>query len=182
MHLVNVAGIRAKALTWTDRAGGRFVADRGKLVLAYSGGLDTSVAIHWLKERGWDVVALSVDLGEKKDLDAIQARALTIGAAAAYVGDRRAPFLQHFVWPALRARASVPARGASAPRSLGRPGRVGPAAAVGRGAVWARGASAPLRHSPDSQPPASGLAGIPPVPWHRAVGRTSFSISRTSSE
>jgi len=51
-----------------------------KLVLAYSGGLDTSVAIHWLKAKGWDVVALSVDLGEKKDLDAIQARALQIGA------------------------------------------------------------------------------------------------------
>src|SRR5437870_11002084 len=47
-----------------------------KLVLAYSGGLDTSVAIRWLKDQGWDVIAFTVDLGEKKDLDAIQARAL----------------------------------------------------------------------------------------------------------
>jgi argininosuccinate synthase len=51
-----------------------------KLVLAYSGGLDTSVAIRWLKDQGWDVIAFTVDLGEKKDLDAIQARALRTGA------------------------------------------------------------------------------------------------------
>ena len=78
---------------------------RGKLVLAYSGGLDTSVGIRWLKDRGWDVVALTVDLGEKKDLDAIQARALRIGASAAYVVDGRTPFLKHFVWPSLQAGA-----------------------------------------------------------------------------
>ena len=53
-----------------------------RLVLAYSGGLDTSVAIRWLKDRGWDVIAFTVDLGEKKDLDAIQARALKIGERA----------------------------------------------------------------------------------------------------
>ncbi|MFI5281819.1 MAG: argininosuccinate synthase [Candidatus Dormibacterales bacterium] len=76
-----------------------------KLVLAYSGGLDTSVAIRWLKYKGWDVVAFTVDLGEKKDLDAVQARALKIGASAAYVADGRIPFLQLFVWPSLQAGA-----------------------------------------------------------------------------
>src|SRR5260370_11741985 len=76
-----------------------------KLVLAYSGGLDTSVAIRWLKDEGWDVVAFTVDLGEKKDLDAIQARALKTGASAAYVADGRVPFLQLFVWPSLQAGA-----------------------------------------------------------------------------
>src|SRR3979409_474653 len=76
-----------------------------KLVLAYSGGLDTSVAIRWLKEKGWDVIAFTVDLGEKKDLDAIQARALKTGASAAYVADGRKPFLQLFVWPSLQAGA-----------------------------------------------------------------------------
>ena len=76
-----------------------------KLVLAYSGGLDTSVAIRWLKDLGWDVIAFTVDLGEKKDLDAIQARALRTGASAAYVADGRAPFLQMFVWPSLQAGA-----------------------------------------------------------------------------
>src|SRR5260370_24875205 len=77
-----------------------------KLVLAYSGGLDTSVAIRWLKDLGWDVIAFTVDLGEKKDLDAIQARALKTGASAAYVADGRVPFLRLFVWPSLPARAA----------------------------------------------------------------------------
>jgi argininosuccinate synthase len=76
-----------------------------KLVLAYSGGLDTSVAIRWLKDLGWDVIAFTVNLGEKKDLDAVQARALKVGASAAYVADGRAPFLQMFVWPSLQAGA-----------------------------------------------------------------------------
>ena len=78
---------------------------KGRLVLAYSGGLDTSVAIRWLKDQGWDVIAFTVDLGEKKDLDAIQARALKVGASAAYVADGRKPFLQLFVWPSLQAGA-----------------------------------------------------------------------------
>src|SRR5438552_6762555 len=73
-----------------------------KLVLAYSGGLDTSVAIRWLKAHGWDVIAFTVDLGEKKDLDAVQARALKTGASAAYVADGRLPFLQLLVWPVLQ--------------------------------------------------------------------------------
>src|SRR6195256_674146 len=76
-----------------------------KLVLAYSGGLDTSVAIRWLKDKGWDVIAFTVDLGEKKDLDAIQARALKTGASAAYVAEGRPPFLQLFVWPSLQTGA-----------------------------------------------------------------------------
>src|SRR2546423_14329644 len=79
--------------------------NRKKVVLAYSGGLDTSVAIRWLKDQGWDVIAFTVDLGEKKDLDAIQARALKTGASAAYVADGRIPFLQLFVWPSLQAGA-----------------------------------------------------------------------------
>jgi len=81
------------------------VPSRDKLVLAYSGGLDTSVAIRWLKDQGWDVVALTIDLGEKKDLDAVQQRALRVGAVAAYVVDGRVPFLRDFVWPSLQAGA-----------------------------------------------------------------------------
>jgi argininosuccinate synthase len=81
------------------------LAEGEKLVLAYSGGLDTSVAIRWLGERGYDVVALTIDLGEKKDLDAIQRRALEVGASAAYVVDGRRQFVEHFVWPTLQAGA-----------------------------------------------------------------------------
>jgi len=79
--------------------------EREKLVLAYSGGLDTSVAIRWLKDKGYDVVALTIDLGEKKDLTAIQQRALRVGAVAAYVVDGKVPFIRDFVWPALQAGA-----------------------------------------------------------------------------
>jgi len=81
------------------------LAEREKLVLAYSGGLDTSVAIRWLKDQGYDVVALTIDLGEKKDLDAIQERALQVGASAAYVVDGKKKFLELFVWPSLQAGA-----------------------------------------------------------------------------
>jgi argininosuccinate synthase len=81
------------------------VTEHRKIVLAYSGGLDTSVAIRWLKDLGWDVIAFTVDLGEKKDLDAVQAKALKTGASAAYVADGRRPFLEMFVWPSLQAGA-----------------------------------------------------------------------------
>ena len=93
---------------------------REKLVLAYSGGLDTSVAIRWLGDQGYDVVALTIDLGEKKDLDAIQRRALQVGAVAAYVVDGRVPFLRDFVWPSLQAGA-VYEREYPLATALGRP-------------------------------------------------------------
>src|SRR4029077_3953262 len=73
------------------------VTENRKIVLAYSGGLDTSVAIRWLKDLGGDVIASPVALGEKKDLDAVQAKAPTPGASAAYVADGRRPFLELFV-------------------------------------------------------------------------------------
>src|SRR5260370_38491996 len=98
------------------RKRGRSPLKNKKLVLAYSGGLDTSVAIRWLKDLGWDVIAFTVDLGEKKDLDAIQARALKIGASAAYVADGRAPFLQLFVWPSLQAGGGSRKGDPTAPR------------------------------------------------------------------
>src|SRR5258706_3776088 len=95
-------------------------ATKGKVVLAYSGGLDTSVAIRWLKDKGYDVVALTIDLGEKKDLDAIQRRALRVGAVAAYVVDGKVPFLRDFVWPSLQAGA-VYEREYPLATALGRP-------------------------------------------------------------
>ena len=76
-----------------------------KLVLAYSGGLDTSVAIHWLAERDYDVMALAVDLGEARDLDEVQRKALRHGASKSFLVDARELFLRHFVWPTLQAGA-----------------------------------------------------------------------------
>jgi argininosuccinate synthase len=77
-----------------------------KIVLAYSGGLDTTVAVKWLiEERGFDVIALTIDLGSQPDLAAIRQRALSAGASRAYVLDARTPFIERFCWPALRAGA-----------------------------------------------------------------------------
>ena len=78
----------------------------GKVVLAYSGGLDTSVAIRWIKEKyGLDVVTLTIDVGNKPDLEAIKEKALKIGAIKAYVVDGREDFVNYFVWPSLQAGA-----------------------------------------------------------------------------
>ena len=76
-----------------------------KIILAYSGGLDTSVAVPWLKERyGADVITLTIDLG-MVDLPAIQQRALQVGAAKALTVDGRETLVQEFLFPALQAGA-----------------------------------------------------------------------------
>lgn len=77
-----------------------------KIVLAYSGGLDTSVAIRWLKlERGYDVVALTVDVGNERDFTLIRERAMAAGAVAAEVRDAKELFVHYFCFPALAAGA-----------------------------------------------------------------------------
>ncbi len=77
-----------------------------KIVLAYSGGLDTSVAIRWLQEQyGADIATLTMDLGGQVDLEAARLRALDIGAIRADVMDAREEFVRDYVWPALRAGA-----------------------------------------------------------------------------
>jgi argininosuccinate synthase len=75
-------------------------------VLAYSGGLDTSVAIRWIKEKyNLDVIALTINVGNERDLTAISQRAEKIGAVKALVVDAREDFARYFVWPALQAGA-----------------------------------------------------------------------------
>jgi argininosuccinate synthase len=77
-----------------------------KVVLAYSGGLDTSVAIKWLKEKhNLDVIAFSVDVGNEPDFPAIREKALKLGAIKAVVSDARQAFVDEFVFPALKADA-----------------------------------------------------------------------------
>ena len=79
---------------------------RPKVILAYSGGLDTSVILHWLKaERGCDVIAFCADLGQGEDLPAIRKKALQVGASKAYVEDLREEFVSHYVFPMLRGNA-----------------------------------------------------------------------------
>jgi len=78
----------------------------GKVVLAYSGGLDTSVAIRWLKENhDLEVVALTIDVGNERDFTAIKEKALKVGAVKAVVVDSKELFVNHFIFPALKADA-----------------------------------------------------------------------------
>jgi len=74
-----------------------------KIVLAYSGGLDTSVAIKWLQDQGYDVVACCLDVGEGKDLKFIQEKAITVGAVQSYVIDAKEEFAQDFALTAMQA-------------------------------------------------------------------------------
>ncbi|WP_175639903.1 argininosuccinate synthase [Metabacillus schmidteae] len=74
-----------------------------KVVLAYSGGLDTSVAIKWLQEQGYDVVAACLDVGEGKDTAFVQQKALQVGAVESYMIDAKEEFANDFALVALQA-------------------------------------------------------------------------------
>ncbi|MEA2623431.1 MAG: argininosuccinate synthase [Chloroflexota bacterium] len=77
-----------------------------KVVLAYSGGLDTSVAVAWLREQyGVEVVTLTVDVGGGSLREGVAQRAMSAGASRAYVVDARDRFVRQFVWPSLQANA-----------------------------------------------------------------------------
>ncbi len=78
------------------------MADNKKVILAYSGGLDTSVAIPWLKERGYDVIACCINVGEGKDLNFIQKKAIQVGAVNAYNVDALDEFANNYVSVALK--------------------------------------------------------------------------------
>ena len=109
-----------------------------KIVLAYSGGLDTTVAVRWLTQtRGFEVIALTVDLGSQPKLEVIRERALTAGAVRAYVLDARTPFVERFCWPALKAGALYQSQYPLA-TALGRPliAQLLVEAAAREGATW----------------------------------------------
>ena len=77
-----------------------------KVVLAYSGGLDTSVAVRWIAETyRCEVVCFCADVGQDEDLEAARAKALAVGAKSAVVRDMKVQFVRDYVWPALRAGA-----------------------------------------------------------------------------
>jgi len=77
-----------------------------KVILAYSGGLDTSVAIQWLREKyNLDIIALTVNLGNMSDLESIRQKALDIGAIKAIAIDATSSFIESYVFPALQANA-----------------------------------------------------------------------------
>jgi argininosuccinate synthase len=76
------------------------------IALAYSGGLDTSIIVPWLKERyGARVICVAADIGQGTELDGVRAKAIASGADECYVEDLRQEFVEQFVWPTLRAGA-----------------------------------------------------------------------------
>ena len=77
-----------------------------KIVLAYSGGLDTSIIIKWLKEEyGCEIIAFSADIGQGAELDTVRERALKTGASKVYIEDLKEEFVRDYVFPMLRSNA-----------------------------------------------------------------------------
>ena len=74
-----------------------------KVILAYSGGLDTSIILKWLiVEHGYEVITVTADLGQEDDLDGVEPKALKTGATKAYIEDLRDEFAKDYIYPMLR--------------------------------------------------------------------------------
>ena len=78
-----------------------------KIVLAYSGGLDTSIMIKWLKDNysGCEVIAYAADVGQESELNGLRERALKTGASKVYIEDLTQEFAKDFIFPMLKAGA-----------------------------------------------------------------------------
>ena len=78
-----------------------------KIVLAYSGGLDTSIIIPWLKENyeGCEIIAVSGNIGQADELEGLEEKALKTGASKLYIEDLRDEYVTDFIWPCLKADA-----------------------------------------------------------------------------
>jgi argininosuccinate synthase len=115
------------------------VSQPRKIVLAYSGGLDTSVILAWLRETyGAEIVAYTADLGQAEELIPVREKALRTGASSVHVVDLREEFVRDFVFPGLRANATYEAgylMGTSFARPLIAKGQVAVARAEGADAV-----------------------------------------------
>ena len=79
--------------------------NKAKVVLAYSGGLDTSCILVWLIEEGYDVIAYIADMGQNEDFNAAKEKALKLGASRFVILDLREEFVTSFIWPAIQANA-----------------------------------------------------------------------------
>ena len=77
-----------------------------KVVLAYSGGLDTSIIVPWLKENyGCEVITFTADLGQDEELEGLEEKALASGASKAYIEDLREEFITGYIFPTMMAGA-----------------------------------------------------------------------------
>src|SRR5512147_1495372 len=83
---------------------------KSKIVLAYSGGLDTSVILKWLIEKGYEVIAYVANVGQDDDFAEVEKKALKIGASKVYIKDLRREFVTDYIYPALKANAVYESR------------------------------------------------------------------------
>ena len=81
-----------------------------KVVLAYSGGLDTSVILKWLIDKGYEVIAYVADVGQDDDFAEVEKKALKIGASKVYIKDLKKEFVTDYIFPALKANAVYESR------------------------------------------------------------------------
>uniref|UniRef100_UPI00398E5A88 argininosuccinate synthase isoform X2 n=1 Tax=Pristiophorus japonicus TaxID=55135 RepID=UPI00398E5A88 len=79
---------------------------KGTVVLAYSGGLDTSCILVWLKEQGYEVVAYLANVGQDEDFEAARKKALSLGAKKVFIEDLRKEFVEEFIWPWVQSNAT----------------------------------------------------------------------------
>ena len=79
--------------------------EKKKVVLAYSGGLDTSVILKWLANKGFEVIAYVADVGQQEDFEAIREKALATGASKVYVEDLKEELVTDYIYHALKANA-----------------------------------------------------------------------------
>ncbi|XP_060768966.1 argininosuccinate synthase isoform X1 [Neoarius graeffei] len=78
---------------------------KGTVILAYSGGLDTSCILVWLKEQGYDVIAYLANIGQEEDFEAARKKAENLGAKKVFIEDLRAEFVEEFIWTLVQANA-----------------------------------------------------------------------------
>ncbi|XP_026544553.1 argininosuccinate synthase [Notechis scutatus] len=78
---------------------------KGLVILAYSGGLDTSCILVWLKEQGYDVIAYLANIGQDENFEKARMKALSLGAKKVYIEDLRREFVEEFIWPSVQAGA-----------------------------------------------------------------------------
>ena len=76
-----------------------------KIVLAYSGGLDTSVILKWLIDKGYEVVCYIADVGQDDDFDKAKEKALAIGASKVYIEDLKKEFVEKYIFQAIKSNA-----------------------------------------------------------------------------
>uniref|UniRef100_A0A3Q2X7N4 Argininosuccinate synthase n=1 Tax=Haplochromis burtoni TaxID=8153 RepID=A0A3Q2X7N4_HAPBU len=81
------------------------IMSKGTVVLAYSGGLDTSCILVWLKEQGYDVITYLANIGQDEDFEAARKKAESLGAKKVFIEDLRTEFVEDFIWPAVQANA-----------------------------------------------------------------------------